>query len=62
MQLLDITGKQLQQWNVVPSSINIGQFAKGTYGLKMGLKNGETIIQKINKQKKIPFRGYWMAV
>jgi uncharacterized delta-60 repeat protein len=49
MQLLDITGKQLQQWNVVPSSINIGQFAKGTYVLKMNLKNGETVVQKINK-------------
>ncbi len=47
LQLFDISGRKIQQWQTPQSIINIGALSKGTYILKMDLITGQSIKQKI---------------
>ncbi|MFZ4057815.1 MAG: T9SS type A sorting domain-containing protein [Ferruginibacter sp.] len=49
ISLYNITGKLVQQWDFAQPSLNIAELLKGVYVLKITLKDGETVVQKINK-------------
>jgi ELWxxDGT repeat protein len=47
MQLYNISGKKMYEWQSVQSAIPLHQLSNGTYILNARLKNGETFVQKI---------------
>ena len=49
MKLYDMSGRIVNEWNTSAPEINIRNFLKGTYILKVELKNGEILQQKIIK-------------
>jgi hypothetical protein len=50
MELYDISGRKLRQWNTAQAAIDISNFASNNYILKMVLKTGEVLQQKLVKQ------------
>jgi Secretion system C-terminal sorting domain len=50
MELYDISGRKLQHWNTAQATIDITNFASNNYILKMVLKTGEVLQQKLIKQ------------
>jgi Secretion system C-terminal sorting domain len=50
MELYDISGRKLKQWNTAQATIDISNFASGNYILQMVLKTGESLQQKLIKQ------------
>lgn len=49
MKLYDISGRVLSEWKTSVPQINVGSLQKGTYILKVELKNGDVLQEKIIK-------------
>jgi hypothetical protein len=49
MQLFDISGRLMHEWNNVPPTINVANINAGMYMLKMVLKTNEVITERIIK-------------
>ena len=49
MKLYDIYGRMISEWNTGSPSLDISKLSKGAYILKMDLKTGEMLQQKIIK-------------
>ncbi|MEP7256272.1 MAG: T9SS type A sorting domain-containing protein, partial [Ferruginibacter sp.] len=47
MQLYDMSGRKINEWKIVQSTINVNSLANGTYILKAELKSGEIVEQKV---------------
>ena len=50
MQLYDVSGRLLNEWQLATPSININNLMSGTYLLKLRMKTGEILQEKIIKK------------
>ncbi|MCB9236067.1 MAG: T9SS type A sorting domain-containing protein [Bacteroidia bacterium] len=48
-QLLDMTGRQLQSWEVMPSEIRLNDYPAGTYFLKVTRADAQPLVRKFVK-------------